>query len=101
MKCELCGGPIHRDNVYGVCWQTPACKREQKRRYHAANTQKVREANRRYHAANKEKISERKRRYYAAKKNGARTVGDPPTDPTRDREEVICAECHSDEAANR
>lgn len=32
--CELCGGPMRKDNAYGVCTLTVACRKEYYRRLH-------------------------------------------------------------------
>lgn len=33
MSCEVCGGPLRRDNVIGVCARNESCRKERNRRW--------------------------------------------------------------------
>lgn len=77
--CEVCGGPLRTDALYGVCGRNPQCRyqrrrlpahremaAESNRRWRVANPKKVAERERRWRAANREKAAATVRRYYAA-----------------------------------
>ena len=44
--CEVCGGPIRRDNKYGVCKRTSACRSENSRRSYYVDVEASRERQR-------------------------------------------------------
>jgi hypothetical protein len=58
--CKKCGGV---ERLSGECI---VCKKEYKRQWYLANSEKIKEISRRYYEANREKKRDISRRYYAA-----------------------------------
>lgn len=69
-KCEVCGVPLRKDNLYGVCNTKPGCRRVKSLRRYYRNLDGRQELARKYVAENKDEINKKNRERYAKNKHG-------------------------------
>jgi len=67
--CSVCGQPISRNNLVGVCLKTAECRREKRRLWRIGHPDQAAAANRRWHAKHKEEIHKKQRAAWAKKRD--------------------------------